>query len=130
MRFRKILIVDDDEVILQFLEKKLAAQGYHTICAKQGMEAVEKARSDSPDLILMDIILPDIDGSEAVKLIHQDPLTKHIPVVFVSGILTKGEEGEASLDIKVAGKQYHAFAKPFTFESLLNEIEKIFGEVD
>ena len=130
MLYRKILVVDDDEEILQLMEKKLVAQGYQVIRAQLGMEAVEKARSQSPDLILMDIVLPDIDGSEAVKLIQQDPITKNIPVIFVSGILTKGEEGKSFLDIKVAGQQYQAFAKPFIFQSLLNEIQEALGEID
>jgi len=125
MLYQKILIVDDDDDILQVMDKKLTAGGFKVIRAKRGMEAVEKAKAEMPDLILMDIVLPDIDGSEAVKLIHGEPATQQIPVIFVSGILAKDSGGHPTTELKVAGLKYHALSKPFAFETLMKEIEHI-----
>ncbi len=127
MSYKKILIVDDEEEALRLMHKKLAAEGYQVICAKRADDAIEKARAEMPDLILMDIMLPDIDGSEAVKLIQAEPAIKGIPVIFISGILSKEENEEAGLNLKVAGRPYYAFPKPFTPETLIAKIEEVVG---
>ena len=120
----KILIVDDDKEILKSMEKKFSSKGYGVVTAKQGKEAVEKAKREIPNLILMDIVLPDIEGSEAVRLIKENPSLKKIPVIFISGVLLKENDGSSATEIKVAGQQYRAFCKPFNFEALFQEVEK------
>ena len=118
MNFKKILVVDDDEEILQLVDQKLVAAGYPVISVKTGREAVYKAKDISPGLILMDIVLPDIDGAEAVKELQDDPITKGIPVIFLSGIVTK-EEGEEKPGVTVGGTRYPALGKPFSAQELL-----------
>ncbi|MDP2652852.1 MAG: response regulator [Candidatus Omnitrophota bacterium] len=121
---KKILIVDDDTVILDILEKKLLAEGFQVIKASGGRESVTKAKYYLPDLILMDIVLPDLDGPEAVRLIRENPSLAHIPVLFLSGIVTNSNKTNIG-EITVAGRQYQAVAKPFQYHQLHGEIMKI-----
>ena len=120
--FKKILVVDDEDEILQILDKKLSAEGYHVLRARQGREAVEKARTKVPDLILMDIVLPDIDGAEVVVMLKDSPATQNIPVVFLSGIAVTGEAPVS--EITVGGRRFTAIAKPFSFDKLLRTIQQ------
>ena len=121
---RKILIVDDEEEILVFLEKRLAASGYQVVKASSGKEAFLKAKAYSPDLILLDIVLPDIDGADVAKLILEDPSVKAIPIIFMSGIVSK-EDSETKPKVTVGGYRYSVIPKPFDYEELLTEIGKI-----
>jgi len=121
MERKKILIVDDEEEVLLLLEKYLVREGYDVITAATGREAVIKARSLSPHLILMDIVLPDIDGPEVVKKLQEKHETSKIPVIFLSGIVSK-EEGKEP-DIKVGNDEYDAMGKPFLVKDLLKKIE-------
>lgn len=119
----KVLIVDDEEEILNLLYKKLSAYGYQVILATRGKEAVTKTKLYSPHVILMDIVLPDIHGSEVVQQLKEDPTTDHIPVIFLSGIVTKDPEtGEST--VRVGNQEYPAIPKPCTMEELLKEIRK------
>jgi CheY-like chemotaxis protein len=119
-----ILLVDDEEDILALLEKKLVERGFKVITASRGRDAIHKAKLNIPHLILMDIVLPDIGGPEAIKAIKEDPATRHIPVIFLSGIVSKEEE-DTKLGVHVDGVRYHAIAKPFLFLDLYLEIEKV-----
>ncbi|MCB9771123.1 MAG: response regulator [Candidatus Omnitrophica bacterium] len=121
-----IMVVDDEEDILALLEKKLAEHGFRVIVATRGRDAIQKAKSFLPGLILMDIVLPDIGGPEAVKLIKEDPATRHIPVIFLSGIVSKEEE-DTKMGVQVDGVRYRALAKPFFFQDLYSEVERVFS---
>jgi len=90
-------------------------------------EALAQVKKNPPDLVLMDIVLPDMEGSEAVRLLNEDPLTKDIPVIFLSGIISR-EEGTARPEINVGGRLYRAIAKPFTLAELLGEIKRALEE--
>lgn len=123
---KKILIVDDEEGILNLLARKLSVEGYDVIKATQGGQAIGKARSDLPNLILMDIVLPDLDGADVVKSLSHDPQTQNIPIIFLSGIVTQeGDKSEYS--VNVGGHHYAAIPKPFKFEELLREVRKMIG---
>ena len=123
---KKILIVDDEEEFLKLVGGSLTEKGYEVILSTTAEDGMDKARTLVPDLILFDIILPDMDGSEAVRILSEDPLTENIPVIFVSGIVTGTEKGKIS-DLRVGGRLYKAFSKPFSFESLMLEVRKIIG---
>ena len=120
---KKILIVDDDVEILDLLEKKLLSERYQIFKAERADDAINKARLYLPDLILMDLMLPDMDGAEAIMVLEQDPLTRHIPVIFLSGIVSKDSTGNAN--VKVKGRQYRAIPKPINPKELLGEITNI-----
>jgi CheY-like chemotaxis protein len=84
---KKILVVDENEHLRQILTSILQFSGYETSEAENGKEAIEKAISAKPNLILMDLELPDMTGAEAVKAICEDPRTAHIPIVGCSAYL-------------------------------------------
>lgn len=124
----KILIVDDEEEVVNLLYKKFTELGFQVIEARRGKEALAKARVYSPHLILMDIVLPDIHGSEVVKSLRQDHSTAQIPVIFLSGIVTK-DPGSQETTVNVGSEEFPALPKPFTFEELLTEIRKVVPSV-
>ncbi len=104
-----ILIVDDDATHLMVLESMLKKEGYRTLCAGNGREAIDTARLEKPDLILMDIMMPEIDGFQACRLLQQDSLTTDIPVIFLS-ILDAVDSKVKAFDIGAVdyvGKPFH-----------------------
>ncbi|OGX27462.1 MAG: hypothetical protein A2705_04055 [Omnitrophica WOR_2 bacterium RIFCSPHIGHO2_01_FULL_52_10] len=121
---KTILVVDDEKEVLDWLEKKLSGENYAVLRASAAKEALEKTRKSKPDLILMDIVLPDMEGSDAVRILAEDPATGRVPVIFMSGIISKEDE-RTQLEINVGGRLYKALSKPFEFEELLKEIKKI-----
>ena len=88
---KKILTVDDEERIVQLINDILSSKGYDVLTAVSSKEAIRKSKKSSPDLIVMDIMMPDLDGAEAVKLLKEDPSTKDIPILFLSGIIMEAE---------------------------------------
>jgi twitching motility two-component system response regulator PilH len=80
-----ILIIDDSKTQLATCEKWLGAAGYHTITALDGREGILKTNQEHPDLIFMDIVMPDINGFQATRHLKRQPKTRHIPIVLVSG---------------------------------------------
>ena len=123
MAAKIILVVGDEKEVLDWLEKRLSGETYVVLMALTAREALEKARRHKPDLILMDIVLPDIEGSEVVRILAEDSLTAHIPVIFMSGIVSKEDE-HTRIELNVGGRLYRAVSKPFEFEELLKEIQK------
>lgn len=117
MEKREILVVDDDKVTLRTLEKILMRAGYIVIPLSLGKEAVKIARERSPALIILDIMMPDMDGGDVASILKNDPKTKGIPVIFLSSLVTKREEQSSS---KADGIYF--LAKPFEREDLLEKI--------
>jgi len=117
---RKILVVDDEEDVLQILEKRLNSSGYQVITAKNGREAIEKASRELPNLILLDIFLPDIDGGEVAQQLRENETTKDIPVIFLSCLFTKEDEKRGG---HLRGGNFFV-AKPFEFNELLDIINR------
>ena len=89
---KKILIVEDNELNLKLFRDLLGANGYETIETKEGYEAINLARNVRPDLILMDIQLPEISGLEVTKRIKADPDIRHIPIIAVTAFAMKDDE--------------------------------------
>ena len=124
MKDKTILVVDDEKKIRELLDLRLSAEGYTVIQAENGEEGVLQARKHHPDLILMDVMMPRMDGAEAVKEIQDDPSTKNIPVIFLTSMITKEEESEQAFGIQLDAKNHKFIAKPFDTASLLAEIQK------
>jgi DNA-binding response OmpR family regulator len=121
---KKILVVDDEDDILQFLELVLREKGYDVVTAPGGHEALTKAQVERPDLVLLDIMMPQMDGWEVLKLLRVDEDTAAIPVAMLSA-RTEAKD-------RVQGLQEGAIdyiCKPFSLQDLLGKIETIFGEV-
>ena len=89
---KKVLIVEDNELNMKLFHDLLDAQGYETLQTREGLSALSLAREHMPDLILMDIQLPEISGLEVTKWLKDDPELKSIPVVAVTAFAMKGDE--------------------------------------
>lgn len=126
MESKKILVVDDEDVTLALLERILSEAGYEVMAVNNGQSSIKKSKSFLPDLILMDILLPDIDGAEAAKRIQEDPLTKNIEILFISSIATlESEDSTTPPQIKVGDTYYDALPKPIDAPELLSKIRKL-----
>ena len=113
---KKILIADDEQTV-RSLVKRLLSQNYVVLEAKDGEEAIDIARSQKPGLILMDIMMPRVDGYTACHQIKQDQATKAIPVVMLTGV---GHELNKKLSWEVGATGY--ITKPFILQDLLDVI--------
>jgi twitching motility two-component system response regulator PilH len=115
---RKVLIVDDAVVDRQNLERILYAAGHRVLLAETGEQALLRAKADRPDLILMDVNMPDLDGFATTRRLKADADTKDIPVVFVTG---KNQKADVAWGRMLGAKGY--VAKPYTREQILEQIE-------
>ncbi len=120
----KILIVDDEKNLLLVLQTLLTNHGYSVFTASRGKDALIMAKSKRPDLIILDVMLPDMHGPKVAEELKEDISTKDIPILFLTALLTKKEEGKKK---KFAGSHV-VIAKPFDTDRLLNEIEKLLPE--
>ncbi|MDD3375468.1 MAG: response regulator [Candidatus Omnitrophica bacterium] len=120
----KILIVDDEPDILKILEKELSAEGYDVLKAATGLQSIDLAKQDTPDLILMDMILPDMGGAEAIKAMKNYPELKNVPVLFITAMVKLEEETDDPLKINIDNSWYDTIAKPFDREELLKKIKE------
>jgi DNA-binding response OmpR family regulator len=116
----KILVVDDEVNITQILEFSIGAEGYEVITAANGEEAIDKARREQPDLIILDIMMPKIDGYEACRILKANPLTKGIPVVLLTA---KGRDIDKRLGYEVGATDY--IIKPFSPNKLVDRIHQL-----
>jgi two-component system cell cycle response regulator DivK len=89
---KTVMIVEDNELNMKLFHDLLEAHGYHTVGTRNGIEALDLARKHRPDLILMDIQLPEVSGLEVTKWLKEDPELKAIPVVAVTAFAMKGDE--------------------------------------
>jgi len=121
MNKKKILAVDDEAEVLVLLKKRLESAGYEVITASNGAAAIELARKELPSLIVLDILMPGLDGSETAAALHNDPVTKDIPILFLTCLFTKREE---QLEGHEVGHNFF-IAKPYDPKELLNEISRI-----
>ncbi|MFQ5511517.1 MAG: response regulator transcription factor [Candidatus Krumholzibacteriia bacterium] len=118
----KILVVDDEVYILHILEFSLGAEGFEVISASNGELAVEKAKQERPNLIVLDIMMPVLDGYETCRRLKQEPETKDIPVVLLTA---KGRDVDKRLGFEVGAVDY--VVKPFSPSRLIERIEEIIG---
>lgn|SRR3990167_4843045 len=122
---KKILVVDDEKKIRELLEIRLVSEGYEVILGQNGEEGVELAGKHLPDAIIMDVMMPRMDGADAVRLIQENPATKHIPVLFLTSIITPEEEKGQAFGIHLDAAKHKFMAKPFDTPVLLAEIRKM-----
>lgn len=82
----RVLIVDDEPDVLELVDFKLSSQGYDVVKAASGLEALHKARSESPNVIVLDLMLPDLDGFSVCEILRAQPSTRDVPVVVFSAL--------------------------------------------
>lgn len=116
---KKILVVDDEKDVLLMLNERLASSGYDIITAEDGKTAITMAREENPDLIILDIMMPGIDGTETAKILKSNPKTRDIPIIFLTCLVKKEEDKDG----QVIGGHYF-IAKPYSSEKLIEAIEK------
>ena len=115
---QRILVVEDERLSQALLHQILKVHGYQTLRSSEGREAINLARAEQPDLILMDINLPDISGLDATRLLKQDEQTKNIPVIAVTGLSTYEDEIAA---LKSGCAAY--ITKPVKIDQLLRTMD-------
>ena len=116
---KKVLIVEDNDLNMKLFNDLLEAHGYHTLQTRDGVEALKLARQHRPDLILMDIQLPEISGLEVTKWLKEDDDLRAIPVIAVTAFAMKGDEE------KIRGGGCEAYiAKPISVASFLRTVER------
>ncbi len=118
MKDKKIMLVEDEFFLAEMIKLRLESDGYIVSYAENGKQALELLAENPVDLIVMDQVMPEMDGVTATQHIKQDPKLKHIPVVFLSALSRKTDVDRA----KAAGAEDYLI-KPFEFEDLFNKIK-------
>lgn len=116
----KILVIDDELDFLETVSFRLESAGYEVSTAVEGLTGIKKAKDENPDLILLDIMMPGIDGFETLKRLKSDPVAKRIPVVVFS--CGSEEEAWANKTLALGGSGY--IVKPFDAGALLFTVDK------
>lgn len=119
---KKILIVEDNELNMKLFEDLLGAHGYATVKTREGIKVVDIARAEKPDLIIMDIQLPEISGLEITQRLKADPELRKIPVVAVTAFAMKGDEEK----IRQGGCEDY-ISKPISITEFMRVVEKYVG---
>jgi twitching motility two-component system response regulator PilH len=120
MPVRKILVVDDSPTDRQFMLETLAKKGYQVVTAESGEDAIVKAKSELPDLILMDVVMPGLNGYQATRQITRDDATKHIPVIMCT---SKGADTDRIWGMRQGANDY--LIKPIDASQLLAKIAQL-----
>ncbi len=120
MRHEQIAVIEDESDILEMIAYNLTREGYKVLSARDGAAGLELVRQEAPDLVLLDLMLPQLDGIEVCRRLKHDPLTRAIPIVMVTA---KGEESDIVLGLGVGADDY--IPKPFSPKELLARIKAV-----
>ena len=120
MTIKKIMVVDDSPTERAFMEGLLKKRGYEVLTADSGEIAIERAKSEMPDLILMDVVMPGLNGFQATRAITREERTKHIPVIICT---TKDQETDKIWGLRQGAKDY--MTKPVNEADLLEKIKAL-----
>ncbi|HEY2628559.1 MAG TPA: response regulator [Usitatibacter sp.] len=120
MAIKKIMVVDDSPTERAFMEGVLRKRGYEVLLVESGETAVERAKSEQPDLILMDVVMPGLNGFQATRAITREESTKHIPVIICT---TKDQETDKIWGLRQGAKDY--VTKPISENDLLEKIKAL-----
>lgn len=120
----KILVVDDEPAILKFVVKILEARNHQVLSAGDGVAGLELAQSELPDVLVLDINLPRMDGLQVCRILKADPATRHIGVVIITAAYTSVEDASEGEDC--GADEY--VVKPFLREVLIHNVERLIPE--
>jgi DNA-binding response OmpR family regulator len=120
IRNEQIAVIEDEGDILEMIAYNLAREGYKVVSARDGEGGLELVRQEAPDLVLLDLMLPKLDGIEVCRQLKHDPLTRGIPIVMVTA---KGEESDIVLGLGVGADDY--IPKPFSPKELLARVRAV-----
>jgi two-component system, OmpR family, alkaline phosphatase synthesis response regulator PhoP len=116
----RILVVDDEEDLLELIRYNLTKEGYRVHCVASGEQAINEARTNTPDVIVLDLLLPNVDGLDVCKQLKSDPKTQHIPIVMLTA---KSEEADVVTGLELGADDY--ITKPFSPRVLLARIRSV-----
>jgi CheY-like chemotaxis protein len=117
----RILVIDDEISFLRMLQLNLERTGEYEICLEaNGLKAIETARAFSPDLILLDVVMPDIDGEEVAKQIRAEPALAHVPIIFLTATISRGDADQRNRGLG----PYVVLAKPIALDEILPCIKR------
>lgn len=122
MANEKILVADDNPIIVEVIKSALKAENYQVSVAYDGQEALDKVHQENPDLILLDILMPKMNGYMVCKKIKDDPKVKHIPIIMLTA---KEQESDKDKGLGMGADEY--LTKPFEMEKLIEIIKKKIG---
>lgn len=122
---KKILVVDDERHIVRLVEVNLQRAGYDIVVAYDGVEALEKVKSDTPDMIVLDVMMPRMDGFEVLQNLQADPSTADIPVIMLTA---KAQDADIFKGWQSGVSSY--LTKPFNPRELLTFVERIFQSME
>ncbi len=122
---KKILIVEDEKDILQLVKLYLDKEGYRTVTAATGSEGLRQARAEKPDLVVLDLMLPEIDGLEVCKRLRSAPETAMLPIIMLTA---KAEESDTVVGLELGADDY--VTKPFSPKTLVARVKALFRRVD
>jgi two-component system, OmpR family, alkaline phosphatase synthesis response regulator PhoP len=120
MKKEKILIVDDEKDILELIQYNFEKEGYLVNCASSGEQCLEYLKSEIPDLILLDLMLPEINGIEVCKILKKDSATSRIPIIMLTA---KGEDTDIIVGLELGADDY--ITKPFNLRELLARVKAV-----
>ncbi len=118
MDSKKILIVDDEVDLVETVRFPLEMEGYHVLVSYNGEDALNQARKENPDLILLDLMLPKLDGYKVCRLLKFDDRYKHIPILMLTA---KTQEKDKALGMETGANEY--ITKPFEMDQLLKKVK-------
>ncbi|MBI2451120.1 MAG: response regulator [Parcubacteria group bacterium] len=121
---KRILIIEDEEILLDLLQNKLEKSGYEVMAARDGMEGLSAMEKEKPDLILLDILMPVMNGMEVLKIMHRNKILSEIPVIILSN---SGQEVEVDEAVKLGAKDYLIKAE-FDPDEVLEKVKKQLSE--
>ncbi len=121
---KKVLAIDDENDALLILKTTLTSEGYEVLTATNGMDGLALAEEHIPDLIILDLLMPEMDGFEVLDELKSNDTTGQIPVIVVSGV----SEKEKIKDALAEGVDYFII-KPYDYNDLVNKVQQALGEV-
>ncbi len=119
---KRILIVDDERDLVETITFRLEASGYEVLAAYDGAEGLEKARTEKPDIILLDVMMPKMDGYQVCRMLKFDEEFKNIPIIMLTA---RGQDMDKKTGTDVGADGY--ITKPFDSKMLMEEIKKRIG---
>lgn len=119
----KILVTDDDSSVRGYIRELLTRQGYEVLLASSGEECLEIAKNEVPDLIFLDVIMPEMSGGMTAHHLAENMLTKEIPVIFLTSMISKEQE----MVVENKEGKYLFLSKPVEVDKLLTEIRRALG---
>lgn len=122
LRDRKILVVDDEERMVRFIRLNLEHDGFQVITAYNGMQAINKIRSELPDLVLLDVMMPDMDGFEVLRIVRE---TSNVPIIMLTA---KGDEDDRVRGLELGADDY--VTKPFSPRELVSRVKAVLRRLE